>query len=308
MRVFVTGGTGFVGPAIVRELVASGHDVTVMVHKTRGSLDGEPGVRFHEGDVFEPSTFAKAVHGHDAIVHLLGLRRAFPGQGRTFEKFHVLGTKNVLEAAREAGARRFLFMSASSVRPDGATYQRTKWQAEELVKASRLDWTIFRPTFITGRKEDKAEGFDQEMARLVKAPLWPSFAGGRFLVQPVAKRDVARAFAKALMGTIAIEKTYFLAGPDTFTWDNYLRALGKLLGKDHPLAPVPKWVALPAAGLFEGFKWFPASQEELAMLFEGHSGNAAQAELELGLKWTPWEEAAREALGLPAAGERASLR
>lgn len=294
MRVFVTGGTGFVGPAIVRAMLAARHEVTALVHRDRGALPADPRLTVAHGDVTRPDTFAEAVRGHDAVVHLVALRR---GKPEDFERLHVQATRHVLDAAQAAGVRRFLHMSAHGVERRSTPYQRTKLEAEELVQGSVLAWTIFRPTFITGPPEGKAQGFDQEFAAIARSnPVLPNFAGGTFRLQPIAKRDVAAAFTRALDEPKAAGKTYVLAGPEAITWEEYLRRLNEALGLKRPLAPVPKWAILPAASLLGRFSWFPASHDELQMLFEGHAGDSSEAARDLGLAWQGHREMLREAL------------
>lgn len=292
MNVFVTGGTGFVGPAVVRALLGEGHEVTALVHKRRGTLPEATRLRTVEGDVGDANTYAKFLGGHEAVVHLVAIRR---GSAAEFERLHVEATRQLLHAARRTGATRVLYMSAHGVERRGTPYQRTKHQAEELVKGSGMDWTIFRPTFITGPKEGDAEGFDHEFAAIAKSsPVLPSFAGGKFLLQPVAKRDVAVAFARALTRPVAHGRTYVLAGPEALTWDGYLRRLCKVLGVKRPLAPVPGWLVLPAAGVLGGLS--PASPDELRMLFEGHAGDASEAARDLDVAFQDHPSMLREAL------------
>lgn len=293
MRVFITGGTGFVGPAVVRAVRDAGHDVTLLVHKSRGPFsESDPGITFVEGDVTDPQSLAVAIPGHDAVIHLVAIRRAFPAKGITFERMHTEAARNVVEASKEARVTRFLLMSASGVEMDQTGYQRTKLEEEALVKASGIPWTIFRPTFVTGEGEAGVQGFDQEFADVVrKAPILPSFGGGDFTLQPVARRDVAVAFARALTEEKAIGKTYFLAGPDRLTWNEYLRKVSDLIGVKRVLAPVPLGLVLPVAKALERFPRFPASRDELWMLTRGHAGDGTPAARDLGFRYTPFAEA-----------------
>src|SRR5438309_11549323 len=99
-----------------------------------------------------PYCLAQGMAGCDAVIHLVGIIREHPSIGATFERVHTKGTINVLEAAATVGARRYVHMSALGTRVGAhSRYQRTKWAAEEAVRASPIPWTIFRPSVIYGR-------------------------------------------------------------------------------------------------------------------------------------------------------------
>ena len=104
MQVFVTGGTGFVGSEVVRQLSAAGHHVIALVR--RGSAEKLPRadrVRIHVGDVTEPASLPDGIRDCDAVIHLVGIIRAFPDRGVTFERLHVEATRNVMNAAASVG-------------------------------------------------------------------------------------------------------------------------------------------------------------------------------------------------------------
>ena len=152
-RVFVTGGTGFVGRAVIQALRAEGYAVRCLVRRgSERDLRGFGAIERVEGDVMARQSLDDGMTGCDAVVHLVGIIHERPAIGSTFERVHLQGTQNVLDAAAAAGARRYVHMSALGSRPGARSrYHQTKWAAEEAVRSSPLPWTIFRPSIIDGR-------------------------------------------------------------------------------------------------------------------------------------------------------------
>ena len=145
MRVFITGGSGFVGREIVSELLRRNHSVTALA-RSSNAFSEEPGVTPVSGDITDVEPWIRALENCDAVIHLVGIIREFPGKGITFDKLHTEATRNILRAARQCGVQRYIQMSANGTRENAVTdYHRTKWAAEELVRSSGLDWTIFSP-------------------------------------------------------------------------------------------------------------------------------------------------------------------
>ena len=289
MKVAVTGGTGYAGPAVVEEMLRAGHDVTVLEHKRRVPLAPHPRLRRAKGDVADPGSLRAAFEGQDAVAHLVAIIRADKKRGVTFERVHTEGTRHVVEAARAAGVKRFLLMSANGVDSGLRTpYFDTKLEMERLVKAGGFDWTIFRPSYIAG---DRDGGFDAQFADIIdKAPALPSFGGGRFEIQPVARDDVGRAFARALSRPASVGKTYTLVGPERMTWNEYLRRLSALRRRKRPLVWAPGGAVVLAARLAGPL--FPAEPDQLRMLMAGNTGDATEAVQDLGLApLTPWADA-----------------
>lgn len=242
----VTGATGFIGRAVVGELLRRGHGVRALIRSSAkaresfGGLTGPSGqtVETVAGDVCDPGTLDRLMAGASACIHLVGIIRevrAEPGRlPQTFERMHVLATQRVLEACQRAGVKRYAHMSALGVRPDGkAEYQRTKAEAERLVRASGLDWTIFRPSVIHGVGSE----FITLMADLGSGEVPPYYfmpyfartevdfrvplGGISFVpakVQPVAVEDVAYCFAECLERPGTIGEIYNLVGPEALDW------------------------------------------------------------------------------------------
>ncbi len=265
MNIFLSGGTGFVGDHVRRALLARGHAIRLLVHKRHDGL--EQGVEQVEGDVTRPETFASAVDGCDATMNLVGIIREFPGKGVTFEKLHVEATGNVIAAAQKAGVRRHIQMSALGTRPDAVSlYHRTKFRAEEEVRASGLDYTIFRPSIIFGPKDD----FINKLAGYIRGyPAVPVIGDGNYRLQPISVDDVARCFALALEMPETIGQTYELCGPDRLAYNDLLDTIGKVLGKSHVTKlPNPLGIMKAVVPLLQGFSFFPITMDQILMLVE----------------------------------------
>jgi len=196
-RVFLTGGTGFVGRAVVQALRASGCAVRCVVRRgSERDLQGLGAIERIEGDIMARESLEQGLEGCDAVIHLVGIIREQPAARVTFERVHTQGTVNVLEAAAAVGIRRYIHMSALGTRAGAhSRYHQTKWAAEEAVRASTLPWTIFRPSVIYGR----GDGFVTLLAGMIeRLPIVPVIGSGRQRLQPVPVAQVADAFVRDL--------------------------------------------------------------------------------------------------------------
>ncbi|MDX2495269.1 MAG: complex I NDUFA9 subunit family protein, partial [Desulfuromusa sp.] len=219
MKVFITGGSGFVGREIIQQLLAANHSVRALV-RTADSLNNFNGIETVLGDTTHPATLRDQLSGCDAVIHLVGIIREFPGKGITFKKLHAESTENMLQAAEEQGVKRYLQMSANGTRENSVTdYHKTKWVAEEMVRQSNLDWTIFRPSLIYGSEDQ----FINMLAQLIRyLPVVPVMGDGQYQLQPVSVIDVATGFVTALDKPETSTKTYQCCGSEAFSYDQLL--------------------------------------------------------------------------------------
>lgn len=267
-RVFVTGGTGFVGRDLIQALRADGHIVRCLVRRgSEPALRGFEAIERVEGDVLARASLDEAMSGCDAVIHLVGIIREHSALAVTFERLHVDATLNVLAAATTAGVRRVVHMSALGTRSDArARYHRTKWRAEEAVRASGLDWTIFRPSIIYG----PGDGFVTTLARLVRRlPVVPVIGSGTTKLQPVPVHVVAEGFARALDQAASVGQTYEVGGTTAHTLDEIIDMIGLILKrrkvrKVHLPFPLVRRMAL----VLQGFPFFPVTTDQLLMLEE----------------------------------------
>lgn len=265
MKVFLSGGTGFVGGHVRRALLEKGHGVVLLVHKRVGSY--EQGVEQFEGDITIPPTFAAELRGCDAAINLVGIIREFPVRGVTYEKLHVEATKNMVDAAANAGIKRYVQMSALGTRANAVSgYHLSKFRAEEYVRASGLDWTIFRPSIIFGPGDDFVNKFAGFIRRL---PAVPVIGDGTYRLQPIAASDVARCFALALEMPETLGKTYEIGGPDRFTYNEIIDTIGVVLGRpDVNKARSPIAVMKIIVPLLQRLSFFPITMDQIRMLLE----------------------------------------
>ncbi|HVQ77314.1 MAG TPA: complex I NDUFA9 subunit family protein [Candidatus Binatia bacterium] len=272
-RVFVTGGTGFVGRAVLRSLVAQGFLVRCLVRRgSEADLRGFEAIDRVPGDVLQADGLVAAAEGCTAIVNLVGIIREHPSRGITFRRLHVTATENMLQVARAAGIERFVQMSALGARTDArAEYHRTKWQAEEAIRASGLDWTIFRPSIIFG----PGDGLVSMLARMIRlAPAVPVIGNGRYQLQPIAVEQVAEAFARALRVPATVGRAYEAAGSTAYPYVEILDQIGAAIGR-----PRVRKVHAPLTlvrGMTRLLQWLPAyplTMDQITMLVEGSTAD-----------------------------------
>ncbi len=224
MTIALTGGTGFVGQAVIDCAQAKGVALRAL---TRSSQPPREGVTWIAGDLADRKALTKLVRGAEAVIHVAGLTNA-PGHAE-FEAGNVSGTLALIEAAVKAGVPRFVFVSSLAAREPGlSAYGRSKARAERLVKASGLDWTIVRPPAVFGPR-------DKEMFELFRAAKWgvvPTPKEGRTSVLHAA--DLAQLLLALVPGGEAVTQHTF--EPDDGKrggWGHYelARAIGWAIGR-----------------------------------------------------------------------------
>jgi NADH dehydrogenase len=233
------------------------------------------------------------MEGCDGVIHLVGIIRAFPSRGVTFEKLHTEATANVIAAAKEAGVARLLHMSALGAREDGPTpYLRTKFAAEELVRESGLNHSIFRPSLIFGPGGEAIKMF----ADMVKKIVVPIIGDGKYRFQPVSVATVAQGFAKALEIEESHGKTLDVGGPDNVTFDEIMDTLARVLGKTIVKVHVPVFPLRLATSALQHAPGYPLTTDQITMLLEGGTCDEKPFYELLGLKPISLEQTLRDAV------------
>lgn len=292
--VAVTGATGFVGRYIVRELLARRHVVRLLARDPARLPFDASGVTVVPGTLSDAPAIARLVGGADAVIHLVGII-AETGSA-TFRAVHVDGARTVARAARAAGVRRLVHMSAVGARHDApaTTYHRSKAAGEDEVLQAGIPHVILRPAVIVGR-ESVPIALLARLHRLL--PAIPVFGAADYAMQPVWIGDVAAAFAVAAEGT-GPDGAYEIGGPDRITYEEFVRAIGRAAGHPRPLVRIPLGLARFAAGACDVLppSIAPITSQQLQMLVEGSATPANAIERVFGIRPVGFDDALRRAL------------
>lgn len=301
MKVLVTGGTGFVGTHLVNRLLHEGHAVAVLARdprKTRNRYNHP--VETVPGDVLDHASVAAAASGRDAVIHLVGIIHENGPQ--TFDRMHREATENVIAAAEAAGVPRYLHMSAMGTGEDSPSeYGRSKAAGERAVRASRLSWTIFRPSIVFG----PGDGFVSLLAPIVRynPGFIPVIGPGTTRFQPVSIRDVARVFAVALGESGTAGRSFEVGGPEVLTLNEIYREIAAAVGRPGKrLVHFPLWYGRLLAA---GFEWLarrgvlsapPLTRDQLRSLSRDNVGDVSDTVATFDGEWKRFRQGIREYL------------
>lgn len=259
--ILVTGGSGFIGRRVVSRL-AGGSSLRVFARGQR-RVDLPEGVEMVRGNVVSGEGLPEALAAAEKLVHLVGIIRQTGDQ--TFESVIWRGTERVVETAKAAGVKKFVYVSAIGAQ-DNPTYQYlyAKWQAERAVKLSGLKYTILRPSIVFGEGDE----FINALAGLVRYnPVVPVAGDGKARFQPIWVEDLVTCIVACLDEDVHVNETLELGGPEQITYDEMLDTVKEALGRSRIKAHVPLVVMRPLAQMME---WVlpkpPVTREQLKML------------------------------------------
>ena len=268
--ILVTGGTGFIGPRVVHALRERDKEVRALVRNPSGKAAttlAAWGAELVRGDMTDRESLRGAVEGSEVVVHLVAIRQ---GSGEQFRRVMEDGTRDLVAAAKEAGVKRFVLMSAlgtTEETKDLVPYYHAKWEEEQAVSGSGLEHVIFRPSFVFA----KDGGILPTFRRLAKvAPVTPITGSGKQRIQPIWIDDVAAYFAQGVDKPEAANGTFELGGPDAVSWNEFWARLKRALGQRRPSVHVPMALMRANALVTERLPGnIPLTRDLLTMLEHG---------------------------------------
>ena len=253
--ILLIGGNGFVGRVIAAQLQLAGYSVLIPTGHLAAARELRmlPKVHVEDADIHdfdELQSLCGRIDKNGAVINLVGVLHDKPAQpyGKVFKAAHVDLPKNIITAMQLHGLKRYLHMSALGADSNGPSmYQRSKGDGEAAVKASNLDWTIFRPSVIFGAQDQFINLFSKLTKLFPAMPL----ANHQAQFQPVSVDDVASAFVKSLSMPQTIHQSYDLVGPTVYTMKEIVEFAARRAKTSCAIIPVPAFVGYLQALAFE---------------------------------------------------------
>jgi uncharacterized protein YbjT (DUF2867 family) len=232
--ILLTGATGTIGSALLRRLTGAGEPVRCLVRDPRRLGDNRVRVQIAMGDLADPPSFRHALRGVRTVVHLAAAIRDEPHA--SIEELNAVATLRLVRAAERAGARRFVFFSAMGAKHHSRTrFFRAKALARQAVEGSSLETTVFSPSIVYS----PGDPWLTLLERFSYLPAIPVSGSGRALYQPIWAEDVADCVVAALMASGPRKRSFELAGPETLSYDEIVRAAMRPTGRRRRLLHVP---------------------------------------------------------------------
>lgn len=255
--IVVDGATGYVGSHLVAALGEAGFEVRALVHKGARQKDIDF-LKSVKANVFvcnldeNSDELKKAFSGAKIAVHLIG--SIAPPKGETMQNLHINQTGKLVETCRQNKIEKTVMVTAlGSSSSAESNYHSTKWQAEELLRASGLNYVILRPSLIFGRQVGNRDS--KLVARLIQAieqkPCVPLINGGVNLIQPIFIGDLVEALITVINRDDLLNQTYELGGANVITMAQFVDMLMETLAVKKPVISLPTPIAVLLASCME---------------------------------------------------------
>jgi len=301
VRVLLTGGTGFIGSRLLSTLLDRGHQVNLVVNKTRPPVPEGPAVKYHRCDLTDPVNFRSAGFKADAAVNAAGQLRVPGLPEEHYWKVHYEATKHVLEECTRFKLKRLVQVSTTgvygvtgrqAVGEDGPVrpsdiYERTKWEGEryarEYCSDGKVELVVARPGLVYGPG-------NRHLLGLFKAIRWGIFrivGRGENLVHPIYIDDCVEGLMACLEISQARGGTYNLVGDSPVSFRAFCEAAAAAMGRSLPAGHIPVPLAKAAGAVFEGVRAVtrmsvPLTRDRVAFMTSDRAYDPSRARREIG--------------------------
>ncbi|MEI6044134.1 MAG: NAD(P)H-binding protein [Chloroflexota bacterium] len=246
----VIGGTGFVGRNVVEQLSTRDEPVRVFYRSEAKAklLKQFKNVELVKGDLLEPATLPRLLQGADKLIFTAAITANVKNTDNLYQRVHINGTRNAVKAAQAAGIKQIVLQSGLGTKPDKpGTYMQTRWEMEEIIRQSGIDWFILQTSILFGRGSE----FFEAQARIIRmAPFAPVIGDGNTRFQPIYVKDVARCLVEALDRSDKNKRSLPLGGPEFYSYRQLINLMVSTLGKQRVKIYLPLWAARIQAQLF----------------------------------------------------------
>ncbi len=281
----VTGATGFLGQAVMRQLRAAAEPVRI-VARSRRRVKAEWDADIIEGDLLDPAVMARAMAGCRAVLHLAAV--TYAQDAAEYQRVNVEGTRRVLEAAGQQGVARIIFASTWVADARGGAYAASKQSAEALVFRGAAEPVVVRLSELYSAEGGRGM---QQLASWMQRHRWvPVIGTGRYLLAPLHVDDAAAALINAWRVGYP-GRVYTVTGPELLTYDEMVDRMAKALGVRPLKVRVPVWAARALAGL----RWRRAAgvaPDQIDRLTAPRSLMASDVPQQLGVRLRSWSHSA----------------
>lgn len=271
MKIAITGGTGFIGRHLAGDLLERGHEVIVIARgQYSRNTSPVPGATFVPLDIHDTDRLREVFQGCDAVAHCAGT--SVEDGKQTFRQLHVEGTRSAVKAAEAGGVKKFVLLSYLNVRPNvRSAYHTTKWEGEEIVRASKLNFTILKAGLIYGPGDHLLHNLSSLFRRM---PVFATVGLKEKTVRLVAVEDLVPVIRACLLDENRFARqTVAVTGPEEFPFSQAARRIARAMGKSSLLViPFPVVFQRMLAWFSERFMPKPLiTRAQVQMLADGIS-------------------------------------
>lgn len=240
----ITGASGFIGKCLTKKMQEKGEKLRLLLRSNKiDSFKKDASTEFFTGDLVKPETLVKATKGIDVVIHLAAI--SFTISKKLHFQINAQGTKNLVQACEKNRVKKIIYISTRDVSPSGGFYSRSKLEAEKIIKSSFVNFAILRLAEVYGG--NKGKGVEHLIEMIRRLPVIPIIGKGNYFLQPVYIEDVADAIISVSRSSRTNGKTYNIAGPDAFTYNDLVKLICESLNLKRWMVHLPVKVVLLGA-------------------------------------------------------------